>query len=326
MKLLRLYTTDPYYNLAVEEYLFSHAEEDVFMLWQNASTVVIGKNQNAYAELDLDAIRQRGITVARRITGGGAVYHDMGNVNFSFVSPHAGQEGIDFAAFCRPIVEALRELGVAAELSGRNDLLVEGKKFSGNAQHAANGRVLHHGTLLFDSDLEVLSAVLRPDEEKLRTKAIRSVSSRVTNLRPYLQGVEGTESLMEALFAAVGRAYGATWTDEPHDAEIDALCARNASQEWLFPDRAMLSRYSLVQRKRYPFGSVEISLEMDAERVRELNIGGDFFGSKPIATLEAMLLGCTRQAAAERLSAVNVSDWIFGMTADDLLSQIFTRE
>ncbi|MBQ2756928.1 MAG: lipoate--protein ligase [Clostridia bacterium] len=321
MKLLRLHTTDPYRNLAIEEYLFEHATEDTFLLWQNDRTVVIGKNQNPYVELDLDFIRSADIRVARRITGGGAVYHDMGNVNFTFISPVAKTGEIDFATYCAPMVKALKTLGAAVSLSGRNDLLLDGKKISGNAQHACGGRVLHHGTLLFDSDLTVLSRALRPDEEKLRAKAVRSVSSRVTNLRPYLPTVADTEDLMEALFSAVG----GEWLPLPDNPEIDALAARNASQEWLFPERALLSRYALVRKKRYPFGTVEISLDMQGETVRDLHIGGDFFGTAPIAELEALLRHTDRGAARARLGSVCLESYIYGMNAQELLTQIFDK-
>lgn len=318
MKLLRLHTTDPYRNLAVEEYLFRHATEAIFMLWQNDRTVVIGKNQNPYVELELDFIRAEGIRVARRITGGGAVYHDMGNVNFSFISPK-GTDGIDFAAYCTPIIQALQSLGATVELSGRNDLLLAGKKVSGNAQHASGGRVLHHGTLLYDSDLTVLSRALRPDEEKLRAKAVRSVSSRVTNLRPHLPSVSGTEALIDALFAAVG----GEWMPLPANTEIDALAERNASQEWLFPQRELLSRYTLARKKRYPFGTVEIALDMEREAVRELHIGGDFFGTAPVEELCHMLRGATRNEAAARLSNLQLDTYIHGMTAEELLAELF---
>lgn len=323
MKLLRLHTTNPYRNLAVEEYLFTHAEEEIFMLWQNEPTVVIGKNQNAFAELNLDYIRQNGIHIARRITGGGAVYHDMGNINFSVISPQAGQGGLDFAAFCAPIVAALQKLGVKAELSGRNDLLVDGKKFSGNAQHAHAGRVLHHGTLLFDCDMTVLSSALRPDEEKLRTKAIRSVSSRVTNLKPYLSDFANCDALMRSLLDSVGKAYDATWMVEPQAKEIDDLAARNASEEWIFPPRALVSRYSLVRKQRYTFGTVELAMELDGELLCELHIGGDFFGNAPVSELEELLCRTTRATAREKLSKLCVADYIFGMSAEELLLQIF---
>ncbi|MBE6595477.1 MAG: lipoate--protein ligase [Ruminococcaceae bacterium] len=319
MKLLRLHTTDPYRNLAVEEYLFRHATEEIFMLWQNDRTVVIGKNQNPYVELDLDFIRAEGIRVARRITGGGAVYHDMGNVNFTFISPAQGASGIDFAAYCAPIVTALRTLGATVELSGRNDLLLAGKKVSGNAQHASGGRVLHHGTLLYDSDLTVLSRALRPDEEKLRAKAVRSVSSRVTNLRPHLPEVTNTEALIDALFAAMD----GEWMPLPQDAEIDALAARNASQEWLFPARELLSRYAITRRKRYPFGTVVIALDMEGETVREVHIDGDFFGTAPVEELCRLLCGATREVAAARLAPLPLDAYIHGMTLEELLGQIF---
>ena len=322
MRKLCLHTTDPYVNLAVEEYLFRHADEDIFMLWQNDRTVVIGKNQNPYAELDLDVVREQGIRIARRITGGGAVYHDMGNVNFSFISPRSPQTGIDFATFCEPIVKALASLGAAVSLSGRNDLLIDGKKFSGNAQHASGGRVLHHGTLLFDSDLSVLSRVLRPDEEKLRAKAVRSVSSRVTNLRPYLPGVNGTDELITALLDAIDGEE----MPLPEDDEITALARRNASAEWLFPNRALLTHYSLIQKKRFPFGTVEISLDMQGELIREAHIGGDFFGNAPIEELEHLLQGCPLGELAQRLADVDVGRYIHGMTTSEFIAQILDRK
>ena len=324
MKFLNLKTTDPYRNLAIEEYLFLHSDEDVLMLWQNEPTVVIGKNQNAYAELSLDVIRERGVHVARRITGGGAVYHDLGNVNFSLISTTKGRGGLDFAAFCQPMIEALATLGICAELSGRNDLLVDGKKFSGNAQHAFGDRVLHHGTLLFDSDLGVLSQVLLVDEEKLRAKAVRSVRSRVTNLRPHLAQDCDVRVFMERLGDALCRICGATPSALPEDEEIERLCARNASDEWIFPERALLSQYSLVKKKRYSFGSVEILLEMQNEIVRSACIRGDFFGTFPISELEARLQGATIAELSARLSDCDVGGYIFGMSVEELVDLLIS--
>ena len=324
MKFLILTTTDPYRNLAVEEYLFLHSDEDVLMLWQNEPTVVIGKNQNAYAELALEVIRERGVHVARRITGGGAVYHDLGNVNFSLISTSKGRDGLDFAAFCAPMIEALAALGVHAELSGRNDLLVDGKKFSGNAQHASGDRVLHHGTLLFDSDLGVLSQVLRVDEEKLRAKAVRSVRSRVTNLRPYLAQDCNVREFIEQLGAGLCRILGATLTLLPEDEEIERLCARNASSTWIFPERALLSQYSIVKKQRYPFGSVEISLDMQNEVVQGARICGDFFGTAPLSELEERLRGATLAELSARLAGCDVGAYIFGMHAEELIALLLS--
>ena len=314
-----LKTTDPYYNLAVEEYLFSHSEDDVFMLWQNDRTVVIGKNQNAYAELDVDYAKEQGIRIARRITGGGAVYHDMGNLNYTCISSKKGEREIDFATFCQPIVEVLGEMGVKAELSGRNDLLVNGKKISGNAQHSSKGRVLHHGTLLYDSDMTVLESVLRADPEKLKTKAIRSVSSRVMNLCEIMRLEGGVRELAERIHSGLMEKNGGEPVEAPKNAEIDAIACRNASDEWLFPERAYLSAYSITKKRRYPFGSVEILLQMSGDRIESAHVSGDFFGNEPISALEACLAGAKRTEIPVRLETVALERYIFGMTERELI-------
>lgn len=327
MKFIRLHTTDPYYNLAVEEYLFLHSEDDVFMLWQNDKTVVIGKNQNAYAELDVDFAREQGIRIARRITGGGAVYHDMGNLNYTYISAKKENSEIDFASFCAPIIESLRSMGVEAALSGRNDLMVDGKKISGNAQHLANGRVLHHGTLLYNSDLSVLSTVLRADPEKLKAKAIRSVSSRVMNIREVLPLEGGADELAERILQGLIEKNGGEMADAPKNGEIDALCARNSSDEWLFPERKYLSQYTLTKKRRYPFGSVEITLEMSGDKIESAHISGDFFGNNPVSELEDLLVGAKRADIPERLESISVDGYIFGMTGNEfiiLINDAFT--
>jgi len=322
MKFCALETTDPYRNLAIEEYLFLHSDGDVLLLWQNEPTVVIGKNQNAYAELNLDAIRARGVHVARRITGGGAVYHDLGNVNYSYISTTKGRNGLDFATFCAPMIEALAALGVRAALSGRNDLLVDGKKISGNAQHASGERVLHHGTLLFDSDLEALSAVLRVEGEKLRSKAVRSVRSRVTNIRPYLAKDCDVRAFIEQLGAGLCQICDATPMTLPENGEIEKLYRRNRSEEWIFPERALVSQYELVSKQRYPFGTVELYLDMKNEVVQSLRVRGDFFGTRPISELEAIMQGATVATLSERLSDITLHDYIFGMRKDELTAQM----
>lgn len=313
MKLFVLTTTNPHYNLAVEEYLFRNEKDDVCMLWQNAHTVVIGKNQNAFAEVDIDALRRDGVHLARRITGGGAVYHDLGNVNFSFISANNAETGLDFARFTAPILKALASLGVRAELSGRNDLLFDGQKFSGNAQYSAEGRTLHHGTLLFDADLSVLARYLRPDEEKLRSKGIRSVRSRVTNLKPHLQISATTGEFIGLLAQHLRAEYSPEEPPVPQNGEIEALYARNASTEWLFPERELVAGYTLQQKKRFPFGSVEITLSMHNETVTDALIRGDFFGSASVEELERALCGKTLAEIRKIAAELAPSRYIFGM-------------
>ncbi|HML45867.1 MAG TPA: lipoate--protein ligase family protein, partial [Clostridia bacterium] len=191
-------SNDPAWNLALEQTLLETVQEDLFLLWQNGPSVIVGRNQNARAEVDESLVEALGLPVVRRMTGGGAVYHDLGNLNFSYIECRAGGHFGDFARYTKPVLEALRQLGIDAELGGRNDLLVDGRKISGNAQCLWRGRMLHHGTLLFDADLTVLGRVLRPDPAKLAGKGVASVRSRVTNLRAVCPGLT-LDQLLDAL-------------------------------------------------------------------------------------------------------------------------------
>ncbi len=174
-RLIVLDSVEPEFNLAAEEYLFSKTSDCFVMLWQNKNSVIIGRNQNTLAEINKEAIEKYGISVVRRITGGGAVFHDRGNVNYSVITTESETASINFAKYLTPVINALCDLGIHAEFSGRNDILVNGFKISGNAQHISDRRVLHHGTLLFSSDLEMMSEVLNVSKEKIRSKAVASV-------------------------------------------------------------------------------------------------------------------------------------------------------
>ena len=326
MKFLMLSTTDPYRNLAIEEYLFTHADEEIMMLWQNAPSVILGKSQSAYAEVDLDYAKERGIRIVRRITGGGAVYHDAGNLNYTYISPDTEGRTLDFAEFSKPIIQALASLGVNAVLTGRNDLEVNGKKISGNAQYHRGGKTLHHGTLLFDADLDVLSSVLRPDEEKIRSRAIRSVHARVCNLRELLPHVSSARELCEVLEAFIDKTYAPTHILPPDNAEVDALTARNASSEWLYPKRELLSDYTAVRKHRYPFGTVEVHLWMTEDKIKDAHIFGDFFSTAPVGDLEHVLRGARLDALEDVLRDTDVSACIFGMTHAELIRLLCTIE
>ena len=302
---------DPYYNLACEEYLLRYSDEDVFMLWQNEPTVVLGKNQNIYAEVDLDYTETQGIHVVRRITGGGAVYHDEGNVNYTFITSRERASVLDFAHFTAPIVEALEHWGVKAELSGRNDLLADGLKFSGNAQHATDKRILHHGTLLFDSDLAVLSKALKPDPEKLRNKGIASVRSRVTNLKTLLP-----EMTVEEFIEGIASFMNAEAVVLTANEEIDSLTERNRSEDYIYGRREV---YDHKAKARFAGGTVTV-LVNGTERIEKIRIEGDFFGEKDIREVEQALENCflRLENLKDRLDKLSVKDYISGVTATEL--------
>ena len=323
MKYLRLDSLDPYLNLAIEEYLFESESDEVMMLWQNSPSVVVGKNQNIRAEVDIAALRSHGILPVRRITGGGAVYHDGGNINYTFISKR-GEDGIDFATFSKPVIDALRGLGVTLTLSGRNDLcLPDGRKVSGNAQCARGDRLLHHGTLLFDSDLERLGAVLTPDEEKLKTKAVKSTRSRVANLRELLPHVGSAVELIDLIEKHIIDNMHPEVIAAPTGDKINALRERNGSEEWLFPASGISAKYSLTRKKRYPFGTVEAELSFLGERIGEARLFGDFFSAADISGLEELLRGKGKRELCEMLTDGFVLEHIHGMRAEELIELIF---
>ena len=318
MKFIRLKTNDPYYNLAVEEYLLKNSDEDIFMLWQNEPCVVIGKNQNAYAEVDLEYAKEQGIKIVRRITGGGAVYHDLGNVNYTFITSSEKARSLDYEYFTRPIIDALAHFGVDCKLSGRNDLECDGKKISGNAQHTENGRILHHGTLLFDADVDTMSKVLRANKEKLEFNAVKSHSSRVTNIKKLLSNDISLNSFIDSIEKFVTEHYSAEkWVVDVNET-INALKERNLNDEWIYSNKRYLTNYRVRRHKKYSFGIVDIELMLSKNIIEDIVISGDFFGVEPIEKLERELKG-------QNINSVNVTNvcfYIDKMTDDEFLELI----
>ena len=322
MKFLILKTQNPYINLAIEEYLFSHTTDDIFMLWQNEPSVIIGKNQNAYAEINMDFVKEKNIHIVRRITGGGAVYHDLGNVNYTFISSREKNEGINFEYFTAPIVEALKSLEITAKLSGRNDLLVEDRKFSGNAQHAVGNRVLHHGTILFNSDLEVLTSALNVDEEKLKARSIKSARSRVVNLKSLMNQEISVGEFIDRISEYVKKKFNPEIIPAPENEEVERLKSRNESAAWIFPDRAYLSEYKIIKKKKYDFGLLEVNLNMVNERISDIKIYGDFFSIKDISEIEELFRNRSLIEISDLLNGITVSDYILGMSNQEFFSHI----
>ena len=308
-------TTDPRWNLAVEEYLLTQRREPFFRLWQNADSVIIGRHQNAYAEIDLDYVRAHDIPVVRRMTGGGAVFHDLGNVNYSFFD-------LKERRFTDVILEALRELGLEGRCEGRNDLTLEGRKFSGTAICRHGGRVLEHGTLLFNASYERLSAALRPRPEKFAGKAVQSVRSRVTNLAEHLSKPMDVQGFMDFLVRQIDGALGCvpyTFTPEDLTAIARLREERFGNPAWNF-GASPAYRFSNV--RKFPAGLLEVYFDVRGGRICDLHIYGDYFFQRPTAEFCALLEGGPHEAnaIAGRLLSVATGEYFTGISADELLN------
>lgn len=319
MKLYRNDGTNPYVNLATEQYLMDTETEDVFMLWRNDRSVIIGRNQNAYAEINQSFVAEHNIPVVRRLTGGGAVFHDPGNLCFSFIVSRASCPEMNFSRFCRPILEALRSLGVPAELSGRNDMVVDGRKFSGNAECVYGDKVLHHGTLLFSADLSRLAGALNVNEEKMRSKGIKSVRSRVCNLSEYLPDLSVTD--LKAYLERAIDGVPVTFSKEQLDGINDLVEHKYATWEWNYGHSR---QYETTVRHRFPYGGVELSYTADRGILTAVKLEGDFFATGDVSAWENALVGCLlqREALTERLR--KAGEILLGISSDELVSLFFT--
>lgn len=282
---------DPYYNIATEKYLLEHVEPDccILYLWQNAHTVVIGRNQNAWSECRTTLLEQEGGHLARRLSGGGAVYHDLGNLNFTFLMRDADY---DVDKQLSVIQTACRSLGIPAEKSGRNDLLADGKKFSGNAFYHSQGMAYHHGTLLVSADMEKLSRYLTPPKAKLEAKGVRSVRSRVTNLQAFCPELT-CQTLKQQLTDAFGLVYGLTPTPfalpDSAAAAIDADAVRLSGWDWLYGPKLP---FSFSCEGKFEWGYIQLQLQVEAGIISRAEVFSDAMDWRLPTQLEDALSGC----------------------------------
>lgn len=331
MEFLDLKSTDPSWNLALEQYIFDHLDNtrSYFMLWQNANTIVIGKNQNTTLEINQDYVRKHHIHVVRRLSGGGAVYHDLGNLNFTFIVDADRMQQINFHVFCQPIIDTLASYGISASLSGRNDITIDGKKFSGNSQYIKNHRVMHHGTLMFSSDLTVVQNALNVRREKLISKGVSSVSSRITNICQYLPEDVTLDDFKQRLLAQIAKAealhkYTLTESDLT---EIQSIKEeRYATWDWNYGRSPAFT--TRVQKRFENCGSVESLLTVEKDVIVSISIYGDFFGNSDISELSSLLTGCRldRREMKERLSSCHLEQYIHNLTIDDFVELIFAGQ
>lgn len=313
------------WNLAFEEYVLTHKREgDYLLLWQNDNTIVIGQNQNAEAEINRSFVEAHDITVVRRMTGGGAVYHDLGNLNYSFITDVHDAAQLSMTAFTQPVVEALRALGLNAEASGRNDILVDGKKVSGTAQRMAGGRILHHGTLLFDSDPGMVAGALNVDPAKFQSKSAKSVRSRIGNIRDHLAVDMDLPAFWEHLKKALSA--GGFVQGELSLEELEAVKSLKESKydtwEWNF---GRSPKFDLTNKRRFGGGTLEVGLRVEGGCIKEAAFYGDFLSVVSLEPLVRALEGCPFRAEAvgEVLDRVSLAEMFGTITRSEVLETMF---
>lgn len=318
--------TGPHFNLAAEEYLLKCFREDVFLLYRNTPSIVVGKHQNTLAEINLPFVQEQDILVARRISGGGTVFHDLGNLNFAFFT--TGKEGdlVNYKRATLPIIEAMGEMGLEVKLGERNELLLNKLKISGTASHVWKQRVLHHGTLLFSSEMGDLSAALKTVQERFTDRAVRSVPARVTNIRDHLKEQMDVELFQERIMDYMLRTLkGARlYHFSPKDlAEIETRRdSKFATWEWNF---GYSPRYQFCKSISFREGRIELHMDVEKGQIRALKMVGDFTSLKDLSILEQFLVGSIHdpETLRIRLNQINVSDYIAGLENEVLLAGLF---
>ncbi|MCI2145459.1 MAG: lipoate--protein ligase [Bacteroidales bacterium] len=313
--------TDPYRNLAAEEYLFKGKSEPVFRLWRNDRAVIVGRNQNTAAEVNREYVRQNGIAVVRRLSGGGAVFHDLGNVNFTFIDNVKRDEDTSemFRRYTKPIIDALGSLGIEAKLEGRNDLTIEGKKFSGNAIAISGGRILQHGTLLFSSSYGEMTGALKNRKEKYSDKAVKSIPARVTNISEHMKHSMKVEDFMEYLENRIAQGEGRYSYDAKDDAAIDLLCRkRYRTDEWNY---GKSPNYNVSNVCKFPSGLYEAYYDVSQGKIGNLHIYGDYFFTLPTEEFCRHLEGCdaNEESLKGGIAALPYGEYFKGMTIGELI-------
>lgn len=317
---------DPYYNLASEEYVMNSFNEDekYLMLWQNRPSIIIGKHQNTIEEINREFVQANNIAIVRRLSGGGAVYHDLGNLNFTFIVkvPNTSLE-FDFKKFTEPVVAALNQMEIPAEFNSRNDLSIEGKKISGNAQYIRKGKCLHHGTLLFNTNLDQLVMALRVSSDKIESKGIKSIRSRVTNIYPYLKKpytiVDFKNLLLDQFRLKNGKIESIYFNDNDRKQIEKLVRTKYQTWEWNYGESPF---FTIKKTQRFDFGKVEAWLDVNEGVIKKCKFYGDFFGRDDKEDIEEKLIGCRyeRNEITLRMNDIDIENYFYGLNKDQFIN------
>ncbi|HFV2541880.1 TPA: lipoate--protein ligase [Streptococcus agalactiae] len=327
MKYIVNTSNDPAYNVALEAYAFQKLTDidEIFILWINEPAIIIGRHQNTIQEINKEFIDKNGIHVVRRLSGGGAVYHDLNNLNYTIISNNTQEGAFDFQTFSKPVIDTLAKLGVKAEFTGRNDLEINGQKFAGNAQAYYKGRMMHHGCLLFDVDMSVLGQALKVSKDKIESKGIKSVRARVTNIVDHLSDKITVQEFSDAILAQMKEEYPEMDEYVLSDAELSEIQAMRDNQfatwDWTY---GKAPEYTIERGVRYPAGKITTYANVENSTMKSVKIFGDFFGVKPVDDIEKMLEGVRYdyKDVLAALKTVDTSQYFSRMTPEEITKAI----
>ncbi|MQR86611.1 lipoate--protein ligase [Bacillus megaterium] len=319
---------DPRINLAIEEYALKHLDinETYLLFYINEPSIIIGKNQNTIEEINTKYVEDQQIHVVRRLSGGGAVYHDKGNLNFSFITKDDGNSFHNFKKFTEPVVEALKKLGVNAELSGRNDLMAEGRKISGNAQFSTKGRMFSHGTLLFDSEIENVVSALKVKKDKIESKGIKSIRNRVANISEFLEQKVTVEEfrgmLLRYIFDGEENITEYKLTEKDWETIHQISKERYQSWDWNY---GKSPKFNLQHSHRFPVGQIDVRLEVNKGKIDACTIYGDFFGVGDVQEVQEKLTGVRYEKASieQALEDIDIPHYFGNITKEEFVELIY---
>lgn len=320
---------DPRINLAIEEYALKtmDVEKDSFLLFYiNQPSIIIGRNQNTIEEINTDYVEENNIIVVRRLSGGGAVYHDLGNLNFSFLTKDDGESFQNFKKFTQPVVDAMKKLGINTELSGRNDILAEGRKISGNAMFSTKGRMFSHGTLLFDTNIDEVVSALKVKKEKIESKGIKSVRSRVANIVDFMENpITIEEFRMEILKSIFGGEDNIQYYElTKEDWEEIYKLSEERYQKWNW-NYGQSPKFNIQRTKKFPSGFIDLRLEVNKGIMKQVRVFGDFFGVGEMEDIEQALNGKKYEphVISQALEEIDIPKYFGGVSKDEFIKLIY---